>query len=110
MGYRRKVLLCEVLTSVNFQCPVSFHFYLAVYHLLGPTMCPSNDGVEDTEHFLLYCHSYDAYRIDLVDTVNSTLQPYGFPNLSNALFLEIILYGDKRFSFDSNAKILKATL
>ena len=73
-------------------------------------MCPSNDGVEDTEHFLLHCHSYDAYRTDLLDSVNSTLQPYDLPNLSNALMLKLILYGDERLSVDSNSEILKATL
>ena len=73
-------------------------------------MCPSNDGVEDTEHFWLHCHSYDACRTDLLDCVNSTLQPYDLPNLSNALILKLILYGDERLSFDSNSEILKATL
>ena len=32
-------------------------------------LCPSDDGVEDTEHFLLHWHSYDAYRRDLIDSV-----------------------------------------
>ena len=73
-------------------------------------MCPSNDGVEDTEHFLLHCHSYDACRTDLLDSVNSTLQPYDLPNLSNALMLKLILCGDERLSVDSNSEILKATL
>ena len=31
------------------------------------------------------------------------------PNLSNALMLKLILYGDERFSVDSNSEILKAT-
>ena len=39
-------------------------------------------------------HFYDAYWRDLLDSVNSTLQPYGFPNLSSALLLKIILYDD----------------
>ena len=73
-------------------------------------MCPSNDGVEDTEHFLLHCHSCDACRTDLLDSVNSSLQPYDLPNLSNALMLTLILYGDERLSVDSNSEILKATL
>ena len=61
-------------------------------------------------HFLLHCHSYDAYRTDFLDSVNSTLQPYDLPNLSNALMLKLILYGDERLSVDSNSEILKATL
>ena len=73
-------------------------------------MCPSNDGVEEMEHFLLHCHSYDPCRTDLLDSVNSTLQPYDLPNLSNALMLKLILYGDERLSVDSNFEILKATI
>ena len=61
------------------------------------------------DFYLLHCHSYDACRADL-DSVNSTLQPYGLPNLSNALMLKLILYGDERLSVDSNSEILKATL
>ena len=71
-------------------------------------LCPSNDGVENMENFLLHCHSYDAYsRRDRLLSVNSTLQPYGFPDLSNALLLKIILYGDERLLVDSNSGILK---
>ena len=73
-------------------------------------LCPSNDGVEDTEHFLLHCHSYDAYKKDLLVCVNSTLQLHGFPNLSNACLLKAILYGDERLSVDSISEILKAAL
>ena len=29
-------------------------------------MCPTNDGVEDTEHFLLHCPSFDEERRDLL--------------------------------------------
>ena len=62
-------------------------------------MCLSNDGVEDTEHFLLHCHSYDACRTDLLDSVSSTLQPYDLPNLSNTLMLKLILYGDENLKW-----------
>ena len=54
------------------------------------------------QSLLLHCHSYDAYRRDLLGSVSSTLQPYGFPNLSNAPLLKMILYGDERLSVDSN--------
>ena len=54
--------------------------------------------------------SYDACRTDLLDSVNSTLQPYNLPNLSNAHMLKLIPYGDERLSVDYNSEILKATL
>ena len=66
---------------------------------------PSNDGVKNTKHFLLHCHSYDTNMRDLLDSLNSTLQPYGFPNLSNALLLKITLYDDERLSVDSNSNV-----
>ena len=73
-------------------------------------LCPSNGGFEGMEHFSLHCHSYDAYRKDLLDNVNSTLQPHGFPSLSNALLLKMTSYADERLSVDSDSEIFKATL
>ena len=40
-------------------------------------MCPINDGVEDTEHFLLLCRRYDEQRKGLLDTVRTLLQRLG---------------------------------
>ena len=37
-------------------------------------MCPTNDGIEDTEHFLLLCPSFDIQRRDLLAGV-SVLRP-----------------------------------
>ena len=65
-------------------------------------MYPKNDGVEDTEYYLPYCHSYNAYRRDLLNSVNSTLLPYGLLNISNALLRDA--------HDDSNSKSLKVTL
>ena len=41
-------------------------------------MCPINDGVEDTEHFLLLCSSFTEYRRSLLAGANDVLQTYGF--------------------------------
>ena len=85
--------------------------FLAIYRFARPhVLYGVISGVKDTGHVLLHYHSYDAYRRDLLDTVNSTLQPYGLPNLSYAPFLKMILYSDERLSIDSNSEILKATL
>ena len=71
---------------------------------------PANDGAEDTEHYFLLCHTYDANRLDLLSSVNAILLPHGIINLSNKELLKIILYGHEQLPFDSNAKILTATL
>ena len=62
-----------------------------------------------TQNIFVHCSSHGAYRRDL-DSVNSKLQPYGLPNLSNVLLLQMILYDEKRLSVDSNSETPKAFL
>ena len=73
-------------------------------------LCPINDGVEDREHYFLLCHMYDDIRRDLLNGVNAMLLPYGMGNLSNDELVNILLYGHESLSFQTNAKILSATL
>ena len=73
-------------------------------------MCSINDGIEDTEHFLLFCHMYDVQRHDLLGRVNTILLTKGPSNLSNEILLKVLLYGDERLSTYSNSQIIKATL
>ena len=53
-------------------------------------LCLINDGVEDTEHYLLLCRRFDEQRKDLLDTVSILLQPLGFQNLSSRAGLQCI--------------------
>ena len=73
-------------------------------------LCAINDGVEDTEHYFLLCHAYDVFRHDLLSSVNAIVLPYDIICLSNEELLKVILYGHEQLCFDSNAKILRATL
>ena len=73
-------------------------------------MCSINDGIEDKEHFLLLCHSYDVQRQDLLDTINPILEPQGLSNFSNKALLKILLYGDERLPLKSNTMVLEATI
>ena len=74
-------------------------------------MCPTNDGIEDTEHFLLLCPSFDIQRRDLLAGVSELLRPYvRISSLPNNAVVQILLYGDKDFSIDVNKNILKLTL
>ena len=70
----------------------------------------ANDGIEDTEHFLLLCHAYGEDRRDLLNSVHAILRPHGLTNLSNENLLKILLHGHKNLSFYLNKKILEATL
>ena len=58
-------------------------------------MCPTHDGVDDTEHFLLHGPSFDEERRDLLAGVFSLLRPYEYIDSSNKFVTELLLYGDK---------------
>ena len=73
-------------------------------------MCPSNDGIEITEHFLLLCPSFEVQRPKLLAGVFVLLRPFGYIDLSNDVFTQLLLFGDKGLSNDVNRNILKLTL
>ena len=56
---------------------------------------PSNNGIEDTEHYLLLCHSYVELRYDLLTSVAAILQLRRLSSpFSNQKLVRVILYGD----------------
>ena len=74
-------------------------------------MCPTNDGIEDTEHFLLLCPSFDIQGRHLLAGVSVALRPFvEIDSLSNNVLVQLLLYGDKNLSNDVNRSILKLTL
>ena len=89
---------------------LNFHKFKHNFRDTLSPLCPTNDDVEDTEHYFLLCHTDAADRLDLLNSVNAILLPHGMINLSNEELLKIILYGHEQLPFDSNAKILTATL
>ena len=73
-------------------------------------MCPTNDGIEDTEHFLLLCPYFDVHRRDLLAGIFALLRPLGYVDLANDFLLQLLLYGDKDFPDSVNRHILELTL
>ncbi len=73
-------------------------------------MCPTNDGIESTEHFLLLCPSFEDQRRDLLAGVFALLRPLGYIDLSNEVLTQLLLYGDKDLPNDVNRNILDLTL
>ena len=73
-------------------------------------MCPSNDGIETTEHFLLLCPSFEVERRDLLARVFELIRPYGYIDLSNEVLMQLLLYGDKHLPHDLNRNLLELTL
>ena len=73
-------------------------------------MCPTSDGVDNMEHFLLLCPSFDVQRQDLLAGIVELLRPFGLiPDLSNDALTQLILYGNQELSYDLNKNILKLT-
>ena len=74
-------------------------------------MCPTSDGIEDTEHFLLLCPSFDLQRRDLLAGIVELLRPFvQIASLSNDALTQLLLYGDQDLSNDLNKNILELTL
>ena len=67
-------------------------------HNFGDTvnpMCPTSDGIEDTDHFLLLCPSFDVQRQDLLAGIAELLQPdKQIGDLSKDALTQLLLYGD----------------
>ena len=72
-------------------------------------MCPPNDGIEDTEHFLLLYPSYVELRRDFAG-VFALLRTSGYTDLQNRSLVQILLYGCKSFPNEINREILLLTL
>ena len=73
-------------------------------------MCPTSDGIEDTEHFLLLCPSFDVQRQDLLAEIARLLQPViQIADLSNDALIQLLLYGDHDLSNNLNRSILELT-
>ena len=90
---------------------LKFHkFKQKLKNTLNP-LCPTNDGIEDTEHFLLLCPSFDVQLRDLLAEISQLLQPFvQINNLSNIILIKLLLYGDKDFSDSINKSILQLTI
>ena len=74
-------------------------------------MCPTNDGVEDMEHFLLLCPSFNIQRREFLAGVSVAVRPFVEINsLANNDLVRLLLYGDKDLARDINKSILVLTL
>ena len=90
---------------------LNFHKFKHNFRDTINPMCPTNDGIEDTEHFLLLCPSFDTQRRDLLAGVSELLQPLAqIDSLSRNVLLQLLLYGDKDFPDDVNKIILQLTI
>ena len=90
---------------------LNFHKFKDNFRDTVNPMCPTNDGIEDTEHFSLLCPSFDIQRQDLLAGVSELLRPFvQIDTLPNNVLVQYLLYGNKELSNDINRNILKRTL
>ena len=74
-------------------------------------MCPTIDGIEDTEHFLLLHPSFDAQRRDLIAGIFELILPFiQINDLEDDSLTQLELYGDQDLSYDLSRNIPALTL
>ena len=73
-------------------------------------MCPVNDAIEDTEHFLLLCNSFTENRRNLLAGVNDVSEAYEYSNTLDVNILQFLLYGSKYLPSKANKLILNFTI
>ena len=74
-------------------------------------MCPTNDGTEDNEHFLLLCPSFDMQRQYLLARVTDLLRPFvEITDLPSDLLIHLLLFCDQNLPNDLNKNIIELTL
>ena len=74
-------------------------------------MCPANDGIEDTEHFLLLYTSLDNQRQHLLAGISVAVRPFFQLNiLSKHDLMNLLLYGDEDLPSDVNKCAIEYTL
>ena len=98
------------LTQLRVGLSKNFHKFRHIFKDTVNPMCSTNDGVEDTEHFLLLCPSFVVQRQNLLAEILPLLRPFGYANLSNEVLRQLLLYGDENLPNDVNRNILELTL
>ena len=89
---------------------LNFHKFKHNFRDTVNPMCPTSDGIEDTEHFLLHCPYFHVQRKDLLAGVVELLRPFvQVTNLSNIALSQLLLYRDENLSDHLNSKIFQLT-
>ena len=89
---------------------LNFHKFKHNFKDTVNPMCSINDGIEDTEHFLLLCNSFTGHRHNLLAGVNEVLEAYGYSVAPDNNILRLLLYGNKNLPLEANRLILNATM
>ena len=63
-------------------------------------LCSCSLEIGDTSYYLLHCHHFFQYRIDLMNSAKSILE--NFESLSDNVKKYMLLYGDSRLGGNKN--------
>ena len=90
---------------------LNFHKFKHNFRDTVNLMCPTNDGIEDTEHFLLLCPSFHSQRRNLLAGITDLMRPFvEIINISSDLLIRLLLYGDQYLPKDLNKNILELAI
>ena len=92
------------------QSELNFHKFKHNFKDTINPLCLTNDGIGDTEHFLLLCHSFKESRRSLLAVVKNVLEAYVKPEALDSNILNILLYGNEDFPLEANELILSLTI
>ena len=84
-----------VLANLNYQ-----KFKYNLRDTINP-MCLTNAAVDEAEHFLLICPSFEIQRRDLAG-VHPLVRPFGQSNPSNEVLTQLLKCGDNDLSDEIN--------
>ena len=71
-------------------------------------VCSCSLEIEDTSHYLLHCHHFTLYRIDLMNSVKFICN--NFESMTDNNKITLLLYGDSRFDENKNKFILQSSI
>ena len=89
--------------------PLNKHKFDHNFNDTPDSICSAQDGVENTEHFLLLCKYYVNNRATLVRKLTEILKT-NFDTYPNKKKVEIILYGSEHLSAQDNRNILMESI
>ena len=72
-------------------------------------MCLCETGIENNKHFFLHCPRHSNYRKDLLGRISNVVD-IDIGNFSSTDLCNLLLYGNSRFSFDTNHHIIESTI
>ena len=83
----------------------NLNFHVFNYNLVASPNCHHCNLPETPNHYFFICAQYVLERTDLLDKIQNILQSN---NLNIKITLELLVYGNKKLSYNSNTKIFNA--